>query len=302
MKCEECMSLIEEYFDGELDERTVDLVARHLTACSACASEYQMLEREQEFYESYKCYVQTTPAFWDNVMERAGHKDSVSSNLSAPLRRLLAGAHGNFSAPRFSATLTALIVLAAVGITAGVMLYINSRGKIANTGDGISRKENAPVSASRSTPDEISVQNQASKTVGTSEEEIRKDSNKPLLVQNGGERKANRSIAMRRGTVARVHMESGERPRGRTPEQLIREAEQKYLAAIAMLSRDVSRHRPELDAETVIRFERTLATIDRTITETRRAVREHPGDPVAAQYMLTAYAKKVDVLREMIGY
>ena len=90
--------------------------------------------------------------------------------------------------------------------------------------------------------------------------------------------------------------------RSPTPDQLIREAEQKYLAAISILSRDVNRHRSQLDAETALRFERTLAAIDRTITDTRRAVREHPGDPVAAQYMLTAYAKKVDVLREMIGY
>ena len=82
----------------------------------------------------------------------------------------------------------------------------------------------------------------------------------------------------------------------------MREAEQKYLAAISILSRDVNRRRSRLDPETVARFEQTLAAVDRTIAGTRRAVREHPDDPVAVQYMLTAYAKKIDVLREMASY
>ncbi|HEV2704591.1 MAG TPA: hypothetical protein VGV59_01625, partial [Pyrinomonadaceae bacterium] len=87
-----------------------------------------------------------------------------------------------------------------------------------------------------------------------------------------------------------------------TPDQLVREAEQKYLAAIRLLSHDVRRNRARLDPQTAARFERTLATIDRTIAGTRRAVRQHPGDPVAVNYMLAAYARKVEVLREMASY
>jgi len=86
-----------------------------------------------------------------------------------------------------------------------------------------------------------------------------------------------------------------------TAEQAVREAEQKYVAAIAILSRDVSKHRSELDPAIAAKFEATLASIDFTIRETKRAVREHPGDPVAAQYMLAAYSEKLDVLREMAG-
>ncbi|HKC63843.1 MAG TPA: hypothetical protein VKB86_09410, partial [Pyrinomonadaceae bacterium] len=145
-------------------------------------------------------------------------------------------------------------------------------------------------------------QSESSKTAVTGQEEIEKDSNKRQLVQNRNEKKGSLTPAARRGTVARVFTRSDISARNPSPDQLIREAEQKYIAAIAMLSRDVNHRRNQLDAQTAIRFERTLAEIDRTIMDTRRAVREHPGDPVAAQYMLTAYAKKVDVLREMIGY
>jgi hypothetical protein len=62
------------------------------------------------------------------------------------------------------------------------------------------------------------------------------------------------------------------------------------------------RHPSRLDADTKARFEGELADIDRTIASTRVAVRRDPNDPVAVQYMLRAYRKKVDVLREMTGY
>jgi hypothetical protein len=65
------------------------------------------------------------------------------------------------------------------------------------------------------------------------------------------------------------------------------------------LSEDVNRKRTRLDPQVAARFDETLATIDRSIAETRRTVLKHGNDPVAVQYMLSAYAKKVEVMREM---
>jgi hypothetical protein len=79
----------------------------------------------------------------------------------------------------------------------------------------------------------------------------------------------------------------------------VRDAEQKYLTAITMLSRDVNSRRSQLDPMMLARFDASLAEIDRTIKETRHVVRENPEDPIALQYLLAAYSKKVDVLREM---
>jgi hypothetical protein len=87
--------------------------------------------------------------------------------------------------------------------------------------------------------------------------------------------------------------------RQRATERLVREAESKYLAAIRMLSEDVNRKRTRLDPQVAARFDETLATIDRSIAETRRTVLRQRNDPVAVQYMLSAYAKKVEVMREM---
>jgi hypothetical protein len=102
--------------------------------------------------------------------------------------------------------------------------------------------------------------------------------------------------------AARRHdLKPGAAQRRQAPEELVREAEQKYLAAIALLSRDANRRRSRLDSETVAQFDQTLAAIDRAIAGARRAARGRPDDPVAVQYMLTAYAKKVDVLRQMVS-
>src|SRR5262249_22494826 len=84
-----------------------------------------------------------------------------------------------------------------------------------------------------------------------------------------------------------------------TPAQLVPDAEQKYLAAIAQVSRDVNKHRSQLDPMVLARFDASLSEIDRTIKETRQVVRQNPEDPIALQYLLAAYSKKVDVLREM---
>ena len=79
----------------------------------------------------------------------------------------------------------------------------------------------------------------------------------------------------------------------------MREAEKKYLSAIGQLVRDVSRRHSQLDTESRVKLDRALASIDRTIAATRHIVRKHPDDPVAAQYMLAAYARKVDTLRTL---
>lgn len=301
MRCEECLPLVEDYFDGEVEKEMADLIAQHIAACAGCASAHEQLEREQGFYLRYECDAQVAPSFWNSVMALVTRENDKPATLSSRLRWWLGNTLGAFSAPRFSPSLTALIALAAIGITAGVMLYLNSRERFFDAARA-SQHTGTPASIPSPAPGEIAAQHRSiitdaadAKGSGTSVGE-----RQPAL--NSVERKDDSTPAINRRRIARLSLKPELAARQPTPEQLIREAEQRYLAAIAMLSRDVSRQRSRLNAATATRFAQTLAAIDRTITDTRRAVREHPGDPVAAQYMMTAYAKKVDVLREMVGY
>jgi hypothetical protein len=303
MRCEEFQFFIEDYFDGELDERTTELVTQHMSACASCASFYEKLSDEQELYLRYECDAQPAPAFWDNVMARAVEENPARS--SRPLniiRNWFQGALGNFTAPRFSPSLTALIVLAAIGITIGVMRYVNSHEKNASPVT-LSQNEAVPANVSSTKRDAVASSADAPKDDETEEQGSKRDVNEqPQLVKDSGRRKGNTFVAASSKNAERINLKpptAGHKP---TSDELVREAEQKYVEAIAMLSRDVNRRRSRLDAETAARFERTLAAVNRTIIDTRRAARKHPGDPVATQYMLTAYARKVDVLREMVSY
>jgi len=209
----------------------------------------------------------------------------------------------NFSTPRFSPSLTALMVLVAIGLTVFLMSYFNRKETSslqANVSQGAS-----VTSASTGTdaPAAPSASTNKDEATGGAGNELNVNNRPRIAVNDGGGRNRHTPAAQKETTARLLRKQApAERQLTTTPDALIREAEQKYVAAINMLSRDLNRRRPQLDAETAAQFERTLMAVDRTIADTRRAARKHPNDPVAAKYVLTAYAKKVDVLREMIGY
>ena len=112
-----------------------------------------------------------------------------------------------------------------------------------------------------------------------------------------------------RGRDGQVNVASRSRRRmiERTPavptiDQVARRAEQQYLSAIEILSRDIKRRRAIISPALLSPLEMALAEVDRNIAATRRAAREHPGDPVAVQYLAMAYEKKVELLREVTSW
>jgi hypothetical protein len=76
-------------------------------------------------------------------------------------------------------------------------------------------------------------------------------------------------------------------------------AEQQYLSAIKILSRDIERRRAFISPALLSQLETALTDVDRNIAATRRAAREQPRDPFAVQYLALAYEKKVELLREV---
>lgn len=305
MRCVDCQASVEDYFDGELDEQTTRQVTQHLGVCTSCASLYEKLEEEQKLYLSYEYDTEPAPDFWDNVLAQTTKEsaDKTARPFSI-LRHWFGGALGRFNAPRLSPSLAALLVLFAIGITVAVMRYVNSPEESA-----------APVNVAQNTdafvPAPPPPQNDEAIKPGVATEDnqaiVKEDRQvaqaRPQLAKNRAARK-DRNPALSASNERNVRVSLNPEAAGRKPtsDELVREAEQKYVAAIAMLSRDVNRRRSRLDPAMSARFAQTLAAVDRTIADTRRAARQHPGDPVAAQYMLTAYAKKVEVLREIIGY
>lgn len=286
MNCRDCLSLIELYFDAALDERTAALVTAHMAHCPACSGEYTKLQDEQDLYLRYECEAPevVTSVIWEGVRARLrSDVRAAPSTLFGRLQRRLAAVSGRLAAPIFSPTATtAAAMIFAVGLTLALMNYTaRHEGAVPPT-------DEVTPSAPSDTPSRNKAQ-----IVGHVAAPDAGPKRPPLNEKNGGQ---DRVKPARGGRAGRV---TGRASAARAPDELVREAEQKYLAAIAILARDVKVRGARLPPEIATSFGRTLASVDQVIADTRRAVRQHPRDPVAAQYMLTAYAKKVEVLREI---
>jgi len=310
MKCEECLQLIDLHFDGELSPGESAAVSEHLTACEPCARRHRQLRAEQSLYLRYGCDSTESASFWDEVLSRVeADKVSAPDTFAARLRRLVAGARLTLAAPRFSPLATAVMLLAAVGLTAAVISYVRPR----DNGPGaaaVSEDEGArPVTSQPAARGEIARGESPEAPAGDAgrgREHLAVEEKHSTAEEVHGARDRGRpGMKPATGKHSGVRAAKGDGPaltpgaQGAAPERLIQEAERKYLSAIAALSRDVGRRRPRMDSETITRFERTLAVVDRAIAETRAAARRHPRDPVVVQYMMAAYAKKVDLLRGM---
>jgi len=282
MKCEDYQAFIEEYIDGELDAKTAARITAHLSACEACAEFAEEVRREQMVYASYRRDVEVTPALWAAVEQRI--ESERASSPAPPASRIREWFAQLISTPRFSPALAAALVIVTVGITAAVMSYLQPNRPAPDNGD-VAKKEDSNTNRQPGNTDETGNANKGKDQKQNEDQPVPGNNESESTVIAGSKS----SVPKRRPAVTREP----------TPEQLIREAEQKYLAAITILSRDVQRKRTEIDPMVLARFDAALSDIDYTIAETRKAARQNPNDPIALQYMLTAYAKKVDVLREM---
>ena len=309
MKCEECTTnALEEFLDGELDARRAAEMGAHLAACRACAAAYDELLDEQALYAGYERDLNVSPqALWTGVAARIAAEQPraeshAGSGLLARARAWLALA---LVAPRFSPAFTAALLLVAIGLTATVMRYSNPQPgqPTSELAGGAPTLTPTPVNVVRQpTPEATPATGQQNAALAEPTGEQPGEREKTVQPASPRRRDAQRQPAVLSNDPAQMLAASQNNEvvrRQRATERLVREAESKYLAAIQMLSEDVNRKRTQLDPQVAARFDETLATIDRSIAETRRTVLQQRNDPVAVQYMLSAYAKKVEVMREM---
>ncbi|HET6892009.1 MAG TPA: anti-sigma factor [Pyrinomonadaceae bacterium] len=276
MNCEDWRCLVEEYFDGELDTNTALEVRHHLDRCASCSAGLKGLNAEQSVYANYQSEVEISPELWAGVRQRLEAEKPVIQRYGSWLQNI-------FVLPPVSAPVAVGLVVLAVVLTVVVMSYISAPSGVAP--DRI---------VAEGTPQQAlpAPQNEMTEVARSKNEDT---SSKAKGIKHNVVTTATSYGKSSTAITNDIH-------KTKDPRRLVLEAEQKYLAAIAMLSRSVDRKKSRLDPAIMAELEQALSSIDRTIAATRKVVRRHPDDPVAAQYMLTAYAKKVDVLRELVDY
>ena len=87
-------------------------------------------------------------------------------------------------------------------------------------------------------------------------------------------------------------------PGGNTTTVRVLPGERSYIRTIATLNATLKSDRP-MRPSLQVEYEHNVALLDQAIEMTRDAARKNPKDPQAAQFMLSAYQSKVDLLNQV---
>jgi hypothetical protein len=272
MKCDEYQPLLDELVDGDLDAATAEGVTAHVATCAACAREVELRRREAELFARYDRGFDVSPELWAGVAsrleaERVGKVVPIAGRTSWSQRRTLFGA------------IAASLLVAALAASFALV-----RDRERSEPDRASTPRTAPEVA----PPTGEVAAPAANDIG----EIVAPPSGAVSATSGPVRTRRRAP---RTTTPRVD-------RGTTtgaPLVAVQNAEREYRRAIEILSRDADESRLHLAPELRVRVDETLATLDRNIQGTRAAAYENPRDPIAAQFLMSAYQQKVDTLQDI---
>ena len=290
MRCDECLPLLDQYVEDELDEVTANSLTAHITACKECADAHAALRREQEVYANYLLEVEPSRHLWANLQLELKRERAISpSRTGLRLQHWLAVVLGDL---RVTPQLATALVLITIGLVIGLLVWRTTidagKRQVQNSGIGIQ-----PSSAGNRAGTDRDRGNTGHRGSADYDGRILPSSPK------GGNRGRELKISATRRTGGRTIVRSPAVP---TVDQVTRSAEQQYLSAIWILSRDIKRRRPGISPGLLAQLETALTEVDRNIAATRRVVREQPGDPFAVQYLALAYEKKIELLREVTSW
>jgi anti-sigma factor RsiW len=301
MNCERCKNELEDFLYDELGEARGAEVRAHLADCAVCADLRDEIERENEIFGRFYEQTSIEPAaeMWEAIRARinseARERAQIDSGARSPVFRLFdsgglkarlqalfrsarAGAFGRLLAPATlrQAAFAALLVALSVAATT---IYL----KLGENGEKNFAKKSGEVAPTR--PPQQGVTPTPSPSVA---------------VAVAGE-KPNNGAPTPKGAQPPVNRAA--QPRQLTDQELmnrqIARAEREYQKAIRLLDQAIAKQRDRLDPALVKQYESSLALIDDSINASRRAMRERPDDPTAGQFLLAAYAKKLDLMQDI---
>jgi hypothetical protein len=271
MSCELCRSELEDFLYGELSESRASEIRAHLAGCGACASARDDLERENELLARY--YEQTaidpSAEMWEAIRERIS-AEALPSRKREDAGGWFAGlADGRAFAWLFRPSILrqAAFSLLLIALTVAVTTWVLKRGKDENIAE---KQKEAPAPSQSpqviTTPLPAPSPEQPQQAIRRVAPRARRLSDQGLIDQQIG--------------------------------QQIARAEREYRNAIKLLDRAIAKRKEGFEPELIKQYEGSLALIDSSIAASRRALRERPNDLAAGQFLLAAYARKVELMQD----
>jgi hypothetical protein len=123
MRCEECLPLVESFFEGTLDEKDARQVGTHVASCSTCAEAIEEIQEERALYQSYWREANVVSPQWDAVL--AGIKAERDAPSVSPLHGLFNKLTPSFAWLRLNPALVAAMLF--VCLCLGLLFFINQK-------------------------------------------------------------------------------------------------------------------------------------------------------------------------------
>jgi len=251
---------LQAWFDGELPQALAANVTSHVNTCAQCADRARTLKAENSVLAAALTaeFTQTVPT--ERLRQRL---DARIAALNAPTPRKVSRAHWTLSS-LFAFRPLAYASVAAVILLAALLGLVYLRKNNTSPKDIQVRNQNPPVTPQPSPePTKLGVSDQP---------------NPPSPPRPRSKMKRNA-------------------PAPRTNEPSYVKQEREYQTTIARLN-ETFQSKPPLRPSLRVEYEYNLALIDNAITATRDVARKNPKDPHAAQFVLSAYQSKVDLMNQ----
>ena len=271
MNCISYQNELEDFLYGELDAVQQTALNAHLSGCEDCRTELRVIEQEHQFYKSFyeQNSVEPSNELWSAIHAQIKKEGVGKTSWKVKFLDLLTPV----LAPAMLRQIgfAALLVLVSVGLTS---LYFASQRPDATT-----------TVIVNPTPEAM---NNQPAPVPTPEEKIAP----PIEL-----------------VKAKFAAKSIPKPVIKTADQKVNDDElltlqiakagREYQNAIKLLNRAIAKRQNEYDEGTRRQYQTSLGLIDQSIASSRQALRQHPNDASAAQFLLTAYSKKVELMQEI---
>jgi anti-sigma factor RsiW len=285
MTCESCQTELEDLLYGELGETRAAQIRSHLITCLACAAVRAELEREHEIFSQFYEQTALDPAaeMWEKIRARIGD-EPVLQQREEESKGWFGGLIGTGMwvwVLRPAVLRQAAFAAVLIALTVTVTTLLLRRGAPDNE-DLAGQVGNAIASP---TP-------QPSLTPAPSPS--------PIKEANDGIPKRDE---VNPGRIPAPVRRSAPPAKQLTDQEMLSQqlarAEREYQNAIKMLDRAIAKRRDSMDPGLFKQYESSLALIDNSIAASRRAMRERPNDLAAGQFLLVAYARKVELMQDI---
>jgi hypothetical protein len=291
MNCDNCKNELEDFLYGELCEARAAEMRAHLGICAVCAALRDEINHENEIFGRFYEQTAIDPAaeMWDAIRARINSEardrtlieNGASNTAFGPqefswLERLRARASGLLLAPSTLRQVAFAALIIVLSVTATTIYLKLGEKKEANN-----LTSNGDKGAATPAPRQVAPPAPSRDVAGGV------NSNSVAPAPKPPRPRANRAAP----------------PRQLTDQELVNRqiarAEREYQKAIRLLDMAVAKQRDRLDPALIKQYESSMALIDDSINTSRRALRERPDDPTAGQFLLAAYAKKLDLMQEI---